>query len=352
MHEPNRNTSQQTEPAMKHGLVFGKFMPFHKGHEALINFARQHCAQLTVLICCSDQETLPAEVRLGWLQQTFAGVPGLNLQVLEYSEKELPNTSVSSVAVANVWADRFRALLPDCDLVVTSEPYGELVAARMGILHQPFDLPRQLVPVSATAIRAGLEANWQFLPASVRPYYTRKVVLLGTESTGKSTLAAQLAAHFQASLVTEAGRDLIPDSSSFGRADLLLVAHEHARRIEVAQAAGHSPLLIIDTDIHITQSYAHFALGEKLEVPEAVYALNRADLYLYLAADVPYVQDGTRLPADERLRLDHSHRQTLARYGVSFVEISGSWSQRFQRAVALVEQLLLSQPIGKGISNR
>ncbi len=168
---------------------------------------------------------------------------------------------------------------------------------------------------------------------------TLKVVLLGTESTGKTTLTEQLAAHFQAPYVLEAGRDLITDSTDFSRADLLAVATEHARRI--AQAVGEAgPLLFVDTDVYITQSYAQFAWGELLTLPNEVYALNRADLYLYLAADVPYVQDGTRLPAAERQRLDHSHRQTLTQFNIPFIEISGSWAQRFEQAVHLVEKLL------------
>lgn len=320
-------------------FVFGKFMPFHKGHAQLINFARQHCDHLTVLVCASDQEQLPGPVRQAWLQETYAADAAVQVQLLEYLESELPNTSETSLAVSNVWADKFLQVVPECSLVVTSEPYGELVAARMNIQHLSFDVAREAVPVSASAIRQNPAAYWHFLPDSVKPYYVRKVVLLGTESTGKTTLATQLAAHFRASLVEEAGRDLIADSTDFSLADLYSVAQEHARRIEQAQI-GPSALVVIDTDIHITQSYARLVFGQELAVLPEVYALNRADLYLYLAADVPYVQDGGRLPAADRLRLDVLHRQTLQYYGIKAMEISGTWPQRLQRAVQLVEALL------------
>ncbi|UOG76346.1 AAA family ATPase [Hymenobacter tibetensis] len=314
-------------------------MPFHKGHAELINFARLHCDHLTVLVCSSDQEQLPGPVRQAWLQETYAGSEAVHVQLLEYLESELPNTSETSVAVSNVWADRFLEVVPECSLVVTSEPYGELVAARMGIRHLPFDVARGAVPIAASIIRQNPAAYWHFLPDSVKPYYVRKVVLLGTESTGKTTLATQLAAHFRASLVEEAGRDLITDSTNFSLTDLHRVAEEHACRIERAQI-GPSALVIIDTDIHITQSYAKLMFGQDLAVPPEVYALNRADLYLYLTADVPYVQDGGRLPNADRLRLDVSHRQTLLHYGIKAVEISGTWPQRFKQAVQLIETLL------------
>lgn len=314
-------------------------MPFHKGHAELINFARQHCDHLTVLVCCSDQEQLPGPVRQAWLQETYAADDAIEVRLLEYLESELPNTSETSLAVSIIWADKFLQIVPECSLVVTSEPYGELVAARMGIQHLPFDVAREVVPIAASTIRQNPAAYWHFLPDSVKPYYVRKVVLLGTESTGKTTLATQLAAHFQASLVEEAGRDLIADSTSFSLADLHSVAKEHARRIERAQI-GPSALVVIDTDIHITQSYARLMFGQELTVLPEVYALNRAALYLYLAADVPFVQDGGRLPNADRLRLDVLHRQTLQHYGIEVIEISGTWPQRFRQAVQLIEILL------------
>lgn len=320
-------------------FVFGKFMPFHTGHEQLINFALQHCAHLTVLVCSSDQEEIPGCVRLAWLQETYAHKVGIDSKLFEYNESELPNTSETTLAVATAWSNQFQLWFSDYSLVVTSEPYGALVAAHLGIRHLQFDLARKIVPISASIIRQNPRAYWHFLPNSVKPYYVQKAVILGTESTGKTTLVNQLAAHFKASLVLEAGRDLIPSSQRFTLSDLQAVATEHARRIKKAQT-GFSPLVIIDTDIHITQSYARFVLGKDVVVTPEVYALNRADLYLYLAADVPFVQDGTRISSDDRLLLDISHRQTLRHYGITAIEISGSWLQRFQQAVKLIESLI------------
>ncbi|WP_139923610.1 AAA family ATPase [Hymenobacter sp. DG01] len=324
---------------MTNALVFGKFLPFHQGHVALIDFARRHCDYLTVLVCASNHETLPGALRAQWIEDTYAHCPEVSVQLLDYREEELPNTSVSSEVVAHVWADTFREVVPGVSLVVTSEPYGALVAARMGIRHLDFDRARAQVPVSATAIRQGVRAQWSYLPAAVQSYYRRTVAILGTESTGKTTLTEQLAAHFGASFVAEAGRDLISDSTSFSRTDLLLVADEHARRIAAARAAA-GPLLLLDTDIHITQSYAQLTQGSYLPVPAETYSLNHADLYLYLLPDVPFVQDGTRLPAAERLHLDAIHRQTLADFGIEHKEIGGDWPARFQQAVALIEEML------------
>jgi len=325
---------------MTKAFVFGKFMPFHKGHEAMINFALSTCDFLTVLICCSDQEPVPPAVRKAWLQDTYRHIPQIEIRTYTYNENLLPNTSESSAAVSEVWAAAFKQLLPDYTIVVTSEPYGDLVAGFMNIRHIPFNMEKNQYPVSATKVRANLFDTWNFLPDSVKGSLAIKVVILGTESTGKTTLTGQLAHYFKGSAVTEAGRDLVADSNDFGIADLYLIATEHAARINQA-ATQNSPLLIIDTDIHITLSYGEYAFGETLHIDPAIYKSNQADLYLYLNNDVPYVQDGTRLSEEERNLLDISHRRVLDKYGIRYEEVTGDWTARFEHAVALVKQLIL-----------
>jgi len=324
---------------MVKAFVFGKFMPFHKGHEAMMHFAFTQCGFLTVLVCCSDKETIPCNIRRQWIAETFAGVTNIEIREFNYQEKELPNTSITSTAVSQVWAEKFKQLLPGYSLVITSEPYGELVAGFMGIKHIAFDEARQLVPVSASAIRNNIVANWQFLPTSVKPYFAIKVIVLGTESTGKSTLTENLARHYQCSIVTEAGRDLIPDSNEFVFEDLYRVANEHARRIEAA-VRGNSALVMIDTDVHITKSYARFSFNTELFISDDIYNASKAALYLYLNNDVDFYQDGTRLYEEQRNLLDASHRQILKENNIPIVEITGNWQERFEQAVEEIDKML------------
>lgn len=323
---------------MRKGFVFGKFMPFHKGHEAMINFALTVCDELTVLVCCSNKEEMPASLRISWIEETFAGNRKINIQLLEYDESFLPNTSVTSATVSALWAEKFKDLLPGHKVLVTSEPYGNLVADFMGIEHIPFNIGRDLVPVAASKIREDYKAYWNFLPASVKKHYITKVVLLGTESTGKTTLTSRLAAHFNAGSVLEAGRDLIADSNEFTLDDLYAVARAHADAINRASVAD-KPLVFIDTDIYITLSYGEFAFNEVLEIDDEIFTANKATLYLYLNNDVPYFQDGTRLSEADRNQLDFSHRWILEKYGVRYEEISGNWDERFEQAVKLVNEL-------------
>lgn len=324
---------------MVKAFVFGKFIPFHKGHEALIHFALSQCDHLSVLVCCSNKETIPGHVRKQWMEETFAGADNIGISVFNYDEDDLPNTSETSATVSKAWAGKFKELFPGYALVITSEPYGELVAGFIGIKHIAFDEARKIVSISASAIRNDIVTNWYFLPLAVKPYFAIKVVILGTESTGKSTLTENLAKHYACSMVTEAGRDLIPDSNEFVFDDLYKVAAEHARRIEAA-ARGDSAMVIIDTDIHITKSYARFAFEAEQVVSDDIYNVNRATLYLYLNNDVDFSQDGTRLYEEQRNLLDASHRQILKEHNINIVEIKGDWQERFEQAVKAIGAML------------
>ena len=324
---------------MTKAFVFGKFMPFHNGHRAMIEYAAEHCDELIVLPCISDKESISGKMRKKWIEQTFKGSSKIKIKLLHYKESELPNTSVTSSDVSKIWSEKFKKILPEVNLLVTSEPYGELVASFMKIRHLCFDISRAQVPVSATKIRNNPYEYWDFLPDVVKPYYQLKVVILGTESSGKTTLAEYLSTNFNAALVREMGRALIPNSEKFEIGDLRKVAAAHHK--ETVQAIQSlKPLIVMDTDIHITQSYAFYKFGQYLDLPKQWYRTQKADLYLYLLAETPYVQDGTRLKNAARNELDLCHIKTLESFGIGYHVLPADFTERRKKAVGVINQLL------------
>jgi HTH-type transcriptional repressor of NAD biosynthesis genes len=324
---------------MVKAFVFGKFLPFHKGHEAMINFALAKCDFLTVLVCCSEKENISSSTRKKWIDKAFEKKKNIEIRTFNYLESELPNTSKSSESVSKIWADVFKKQLPDYSLLITSEEYGNFVAAFMNIQHIAFDIPKKHFPVSATAVRNNLFANWKFLPDSVKPDFAIKVAILGTESTGKTSLAEKLSKYFNCGLVLEAAREIIANSNNFSFDDLHLVASEHSNRIDKTILAD-SPIVIIDTDIHTTKSYSRFTFQKELEISADIYNSNRANIYLYLNNDVEYLQDGTRLSEAERNLLDLSHRQVLKDHNIDIIEVKGDWNERFEKAVEQINKLI------------
>src|SRR5262249_50790304 len=106
-----------------------------------------------------------------------------------------------------IWTASIRRACPEpIDVVFTSESYGDELARRLGARHVEVDRERVAHPVSGTALRRDPYAQWAFLPPPVRAHYVKRVVITGPESTGKTTLAQQLATHFGTRWVPEYGR--------------------------------------------------------------------------------------------------------------------------------------------------
>lgn len=320
---------------MIHGFVLGKFMPLHQGHLALIRFARTHCDVLTVLVCCSPAEPVEGIVRQQWLHEELEEDEHISIRCFHYNEEELPNTSVSSREVSLLWAKALQQEVPEADIVFSSEPYGEYLAEYMDIRHIAFDPPRVNVPVSASAIRQEPLVNWDYIASSAKPWYVKKIFLLGSESTGKSTLTEKLAAHFNTSFVPEMARDILEKTTDCTAAHLLQIAELHAKTIGHFLAKANR-LLFIDTDITITQSYSRYLFQTELHVHDWIKEANRGDLYFFLETDCPFVQDGTRLDEPERNKLSNCHKELLREKNIEYISIRGNWENRLSAMIETI----------------
>ncbi len=320
---------------MVRGLVLGKFLPLHKGHEALINFASENSDHLTVLLCSNKNEPIPGHKREKWLNQLY---PENNIDIhhLEYDEAELPNTSVSSKKVSKLWADKIKEILPHVNRLFTSEPYGDFVADFLGIEHRAFELNKTSFPISATDIRDNPFKNWDLISAVAKHYFVLKVAIVGTESTGKTILTEKLAKHFNTSFAKEMAREIVPKTEECTFDNLNQIAEKQAKEIEKAVITANK-IMFSDTDLNISKSYAQFLFNKELIVRDRVKEVNKFDLILYLENDAKYIQDGTRLKISRRDKLDQSHRLHFRDQKVVF--INGNWEERFQKSLAEIAKI-------------
>ena len=96
--------------------------------------------------------------------------------------------------------------------------------------------------------------------------------------------------------------------------------------------------LFIDTDINTTRAYSKFLFGKELVVENWIEESNKCDLYLYLGADAPHMQDGTRLNIQRRNDLNLFHQKELTERGIIFELITGNWEERFEKAVLIINK--------------
>ena len=325
---------------MKRGFVLGKFMPPHAGHVTLIQSARQLVDELTVLLCSLSDDPIPGEMRLEWMRGLFP-----DCRVLWHSEP-VPQHPGDGPDFWQIWERIVAHHHPEpIDYVFAGESYGAELARHIGgtfvplggrVLNADQD---GLGGLSGAAIRADPWTFWDYLPNPVRSHYGLTVCLHGIESVGKSTLAERLAHRYRTILVPEYGRSHCEVHGTDCREDdLMLIGEAQQATIEAARPWANR-LLVADTDALMTASWSQMMIGY---TPDQLICHRKADLYLMLGNDAPFVDDGTRVyrTKEQRDRFHRIARDALVLSRTNFVDISGSWDERFDAAVQAIDALV------------
>ncbi|MGV3721506.1 MAG: AAA family ATPase [Actinomycetota bacterium] len=317
------------------GLVIGKFYPPHRGHHFLIRSAVAAVDELTVIICDLPGQAPSAALRAAWLREVHPDVQVLVVYACVDDDD------------SRGWAEyTIHCLGYAPDVAFSSEDYGEPYARFMGARHVLVDRERRTVPMSGTQVRANPLACWECLEPPVRAYYAKRVCLVGAESTGKTTLAEALAAHYQTVWVPEFGREyserkLAADGAYHWRSqEFVTIAGAQSRREEEA-ARKANRLLICDTDAFTTSIWHRRYLGERSPEVEAVAAASRRpDLYLLTDIETPFVQDGTRDGESIRRWMHEILVAELNAQGREYIPIAGTHQERMELAISAIDRLL------------
>jgi NadR type nicotinamide-nucleotide adenylyltransferase len=178
----------------------------------------------------------------------------------------------------------------------------------------------------------------------------KKIVIIGPESTGKSTLCKQLAAHYNTIWVEEYARAyLLKNGTGYSFENLLEIAegqiNSEKKAIKnskfIPPMAGQNSKLFIDTDMYVMKVWCEFVF-EKCHH----WILNRIverkyDLYLLCNIDLPWIKDELREYPDliSRQKLYHHYKDIVLNQNVPWVDITGSYKERLEKAIAAIDKL-------------
>ncbi|MDE3143489.1 MAG: AAA family ATPase [Bacteroidota bacterium] len=193
----------------------------------------------------------------------------------------------------------------------------------------------------------------------------KKIVVIGPESTGKSTLCEQLAQQYEMQWCPEFAREyLITNGKEYGFDDLLTIAkgqialeEEYESMVNsqwsmISQniyvnknsqrAIHHPPLLFIDTDMYVMKVWNEYVFGKCHQFILDEIVSRKYDLYLLCNVDLPWVKDELREYPDEgpRKELFSIYKDLLINQQTPWVEISGGYDERLQKAIDAVNKIL------------
>lgn len=339
----------------RHGLMVGKFYPPRIGHHEAIRAAAARCDEFTVLVMASAFESIPLAQRMAWMADEHSGEPNIRIAGIRCDAPV--DVTDQRVWVAQVGAMRAGlrcgGATADVDAVFSGDDYVVELARWFGAT-----AVRTGRVGSSTAVRHDLAGRWSELAPATRAGLTTRVVVVGAESTGTTTIAQLLTRHFRrrggvwaaTQCVPEYGREYTQrkldehpgtaiDELIWTAGDFDMIGPEQTRRENRAARTG-SPVLICDTDAFATgiwkRRYLDDASGGPWTAvpPRAVYLLTDHD-------GVPWHDDGMR-EGDLAVRaaMTDWFADALTAAGHSWVLLTGTLDERLALAVRTIEPLV------------
>lgn len=168
----------------------------------------------------------------------------------------------------------------------------------------------------------------------------KKVVVIGPECTGKSTLAKALADHYQTHWVPEYARHYINNlAEPYSRKDLLTIANGQIQW-EDEYIPKTQELLICDTDLRVIKIWEEYRYGSCHDKILEWIDKREYDLYLFTDIDIPWEEDSQREHEYLREFFYDLYKKELSEQDIPVVEISGSFNERKLKAIRAIDLLL------------
>ena len=338
------------------GFLGGKFLPLHLGHVYAIVYASSIVDELYVVLTHSkkrDKELcegtkmnyVPPHIRLRWLSKLTKDMP--HVKVIEI-EDDYGNDDYDWKEGAQLIKKKISKPI---DYVFSSEPsykdiFADLYPNSTQVLIDP---KRKHVHISATKIREeGIFENWSYIPQIVKPYFVKKVVVVGTESCGKSTLVKNLAKIYNTTYVAEYGRKVCEE---LGGCDGIIIEEDYQqiayghKMEEVRVIERANKLVFIDTEAIVTQFYSNLYNNEHQIVLDEIAKLQDYDLWIFLEPDVKWVSDGLRIHGmeEERLKNNNLLKILLNKHQIEYKTLEGNYNDRLKGALELIEDIMNNQ---------
>jgi HTH-type transcriptional repressor of NAD biosynthesis genes len=316
-------------------------MPLHRGHQLLIETALANVDELTVVVYDTNvpDADMPVHTRAHWVTQLYPDIQNIVtrrdiLSNLSYEEKDGPEYAVDYA--------RDLDFLGPFTHVFSSEEYGQPFAEALGAKHVMVDAVREMMPISGTMLRENLYKYRAYVDPIIYRDLIQKVVFVGTESTGKSTLSKALAKEYSTMYTHEYGRTLWETNQQLGippTFDMLWRVGKTQYEQEQAASLHSNRFLFCDTNAWTTMLWSEMYFGT---ADQRLYDLCgktiRDYIWVLCDNDFGWVDDGMReLENGKSEEFQRTNYDKLNEWGVDFYTIKGPLDKRVESVKRMLE---------------
>lgn len=317
-------------------VVFGTFAPLHQGHIDLIQRAKRQCDRVCVIVSGykgdrGEEVGLPLQKRFRYIREGFSNDE--LTQIYKLDETDIPRYPLGwepwlKTALETIQYDSKRE---DLVFFVGEKTYQEELEAR-GFEAR---LQERQFGISGTLIRENPSKYWKYIAQPFRRQFTKKVLIMGSASNGKTTLAKDLARFYDAPVSLEYAREYqirnnVRDDELTPKDYYYLLLGQYDQTSKLIDSSANRGLVIADTNSLVTKGYYDYYMeveGQETSMTDtfdnlfvSILAKEKWDLILFVQPIGSYVNDGFRdmTMADDEIRtsfsnhLDHLRHQYLA----------------------------------------
>ncbi len=314
----------------KVGLTLGKYAPFHKGHEHVIETMLEEMDEAVVIIYDTDVTPIPLQIRAEWIRKIFPDVtvieawngPARRSGGRDYEIRE------EQYVLSLLGGKKITAFY-------SGEYYGEHMSKALGCLDRRVGETREDIPVSGTMIREDPFRYRKYVNDIVYRDMIVKAVFLGSVSTGKSTIAEALAKRYDTTFVSEYGRDYWKEHQIERRVSpeqLEEIAIGHIKREEEMFLSANR-YCFVDTNAITTymfSMYYHGCASDRL-TRLALENSSRYDLFFLCGDDIPYEDTWDRSGDQNRRIFQKQIIADLDARRIPYIPLNGDLETRMRR---------------------
>ncbi|MBM7642890.1 AAA family ATPase [Streptococcus loxodontisalivarius] len=299
----------------KIGIVFGTFAPMHIGHVDLITKAKRQTDQVLVVVSGSNDDRdrgaragLSLNRRFRYVREVFYDDDLVLVDKLD--EEGMPSYPDGWQPWMEALQNLIAKNIEEYDQLTFFVGEKEYVSRIKDFLpHAQVELvQRSTINISATEIRENPLYNWRFITKPFRRHFTRKVLVVGSASGGKTTMVKDLARTYNAPSSLEYAREYqekynVRDDELDTNDYIHLLTDQYAQTAEMIDKGQHQGLVFADTNSTVTKVYIDYYLKESISQEEfdmldRLYQVTQArekwDLIFVILPKSDYVDDGFR----------------------------------------------------------
>ncbi len=341
------------------GMFIGKFLPLHRGHLTSILKAHAMCDKLYVVLCVRESldkklcqsagiPHMTENLRMQWLSQEIQGYDNIKIVSVKESD-DIPEYPKGW----QMWSDMVKETLPEeINVIFTGEKqdieYYQKYFPNCEVVTVEDSERSRYNRLSGTLVRSNPLKHWDYIVGSARPFFIKKVLVAGAESSGKTTLVKKLAKIYNTSWSEEVGRDyakhyLGGNENIFTDEDFVRIAHLQYEEDYKAMRTGNR-VAFFDTDAVITDAYSKMYMGHENKKVQSYIDPSKYDLVILLAPNVKWVDDGQRLNKEQEKRDEFFNDLGVSYIAYGFKNIiivdELEYDKRLEKAMVHIDKLI------------